>query len=591
MRKAALVSLFFMFWWIHSSAQKTQADTLELQLPFTKDTARVTLLNKIAALHSRTDAKKSLGLSLEALKLAEEINFKNGIAASYRMVGLSWFYNNDHTKALENLVKSADVAIANEQWTLAIQNYLNLAGTYSSVYGNYVKAMEFYTKALHVCESQNLTYKIYDAYSCIASVYLHQSENEKALDFYMKALLFLEKANDKNSLCILYQNIGQYYSTIHKIEEAESYYEKSLQAFREIKSKGGIITTLVMLSDIYRKRNQLDRALASDMEALAISETVSYERAKFYAYNSLGKTYFEKKEYTKSKSSLEAAAAIALKIKMNEELRDTYLYLAQVSNKMTNDSDAYRYQQLHTAFADSVRSRERMSQLAEMEVRFESERKEKENQLLKKDNDLNKLYAAVASISFLSVVVIGFLFFNRQRIKIRSTKAIVESEKKLLEAELKNSQLNQLQLRKEIDFKNKELTTYALTMVQKNEILEEVRLSIEQILKNTDSLEEPLKKLSKVVDYSFHLDKDWDEFKIFFESVHNDFFVKLKAQFPDLSGTDLKLCALIRLNLNIKQAAAILRISPDSVKIARHRLRKKFNMQTEDNLNGFIMNL
>lgn len=346
-----------------------------------------------------------------------------------------------------------------------------------------------------------------------------------------------------------------------------------------------------MLSDIHRQRGQLGKALSNDMEAMALSQTVSYERAKFYAHNSIGKTYYEKKEYSKSKSSLENAAAIASKIKMNEELRDTYLYLAQVSNKMLNDSAAYRYQKLHTAYADSMRSKERTSQLAEMEVRFESERKEKENQLLKKDNDLNKLYAAVASISFISVIIIGFLFFTRQRIKIRSTQTIVESEKRLLEAELKNAQLNQLQLRKEIDFKNKELTTYALTMVQKNEILEEVRSSIEQILKNTDALEEPLKKLGKVVDYSFHLDKDWNEFKIFFEGVHNDFFVKLKGQFPDLSSTDLKLCALIRLNLNIKQAAAILRISPDSVKIARHRLRKKFNMQTEDNLNGFIMNL
>jgi hypothetical protein len=128
-------------------------------------------------------------------------------------------------------------------------------------------------------------------------------------------------------------------------------------------------------------------------------------------------------------------------------------------------------------------------------------------------------------------------------------------------------------------------------MVQKNEILEEVRESVELILKKPDNQEEHFKKLSKVVDYSFSLEKDWDEFKIYFEDVYNDFFTKLRERFPDLGGADLKLCALIRLNLNMKQSAAILRISPDSVKIARHRLRKKFNLQTEDNLNGFIMAL
>ncbi|NOS94158.1 MAG: histidine kinase [Cyclobacteriaceae bacterium] len=149
------------------------------------------------------------------------------------------------------------------------------------------------------------------------------------------------------------------------------------------------------------------------------------------------------KEYAKSKGSLEEAIAIAEKVKMNEEMRDTYLSLARVSDKLSNHIEAYRYQQLHTAYADSVRSKERTSQLTEMEVRFESERKEKENQLLKKDNDLNKLYIGVITISFLSVVIIGFLFFNRQRLKIKSTQALVESEKKLMEAEAKNAQLKQ----------------------------------------------------------------------------------------------------------------------------------------------------
>ena len=153
-------------------------DSLQLQLPFTKDTARVNLLNKLVALNARSNPKKSLELSLESLALAQQIGFKNGLATSYRMVGLSWFYNNDHPRSMENLMKSAEVASANKQWPLAIQNYLNLAGTYSGVFGNYLKAMEFYTKALHVCESQNLTYKIYDAYSGIANVYLHQKETK-----------------------------------------------------------------------------------------------------------------------------------------------------------------------------------------------------------------------------------------------------------------------------------------------------------------------------------------------------------------------------------------------------------------------------
>ncbi len=443
MRKVILAFALLLFYPGNTSAQKTLADSLEQKLPFTKDTARVILLNKISLLIASSDSKKSLAMSKEALNLAQELNFKNGIAQSYRTLGISWLYNNDHPQAIENLQLSGELAAANKQWELAIQNYLNLGGMYCSVYGNYVKGMEFYTKALSVCESQNLTFKIYDAYMGIAYIYHHQHENEKALDYYMKALVYLEKINDHNSLGILYQNIGEHYVEIRQPNEAVSYFVKSLEAFKRGGSKGGTITTLAMLSDVYRQVGLIDKALAGDLEALAISKTITYERAKYYAFNSLGKTYYVKKEYAKSKSSLEQAIAIAEKIKMNEEMRDTYLSLAQVSDKLSNHIEAYRYQQLHTAYADSVRSKERTSQLAEMEVRFESERKEKENQLLKKDNDLNKLYISVITISFVSVVIIGFLFFNRQRLKIKSTKALVESEKKLLEAESKNAQLKQ----------------------------------------------------------------------------------------------------------------------------------------------------
>ncbi len=443
MRKVILALALFAFFRLDVFAQQSPVDSLRALIPFKKDTARVSLLNKLSLLTGTSDARQSLAYSQEALQLANQLDFKKGIALSHRSLGIAWLYNNDHQQAIENLHLSGDMALANKQWELAIQNYLNLGGMYCSVYGNYVKGMEFYTKALGVCESQNSTFKIYDAYSGIAYIYQHQHENKKALDYYMKALGYLEKTNDHNSLGILYQNIGEHYQDSQQLNEAVSYLAKSLEAFKRGGSKGGTITTLTLLSDVYRQQGFINKALASDMEALEISKTVTYERAKYYVNNSLGKTYYAMKEYARSKSFLEQAIAIAEKIKMNEEMRDTYLSLAQVSDKLSNHVEAYRYQKLHTAYADSVRSKERTSQLTEMEVRFESERKEKENQLLKKDNDLHKLFITVITISFLSVVSIGFLFFNRQRLKIKSTQALVESEKKLMEAEAKNAQLRQ----------------------------------------------------------------------------------------------------------------------------------------------------
>lgn len=76
-----------------------------------------------------------------------------------------------------------------------------------------------------------------------------------------------------------------------------------------------------------------------------------------------------------------------------------------------------------------------------------------------------------------------------------------------------------------------------------------------------------------------------------FESINKNFYAKIKAAFPEVSANDLKICALIKLNLSIKEMAGILNISPDSVKTARYRLRKKLQLVTEENLAEFIKNI
>jgi DNA-binding CsgD family transcriptional regulator len=73
--------------------------------------------------------------------------------------------------------------------------------------------------------------------------------------------------------------------------------------------------------------------------------------------------------------------------------------------------------------------------------------------------------------------------------------------------------------------------------------------------------------------------------------VHKNFFTKLKENHPELSSSELKLAALVRLNLNLKESATILGISPESVKTSRHRLRKKLNLGEEQNLADYLLSV
>ncbi len=178
-------------------------------------------------------------------------------------------------------------------------------------------------------------------------------------------------------------------------------------------------------------------------------------------------------------------------------------------------------------------------------------------------------------------IIIGYLVYNRQRLKIKKNGTDME-----------NARLKKQQLEQDIAFQNKQLTTHSLHLVQKNEVMKELKEGIAGIQSNSGGKRnKKLRNLQHLVDYSFNLDEDWDDFKLYFEKVHTGFFETLKKQYPGLTKSELRLSALVKLNLTIKEIATILNISPDSVKTARYRLRKKLGMQTEENLTDFMMNL
>ncbi len=130
------------------------------------------------------------------------------------------------------------------------------------------------------------------------------------------------------------------------------------------------------------------------------------------------------------------------------------------------------------------------------------------------------------------------------------------------------------------------MSALALQMMQKNELLAELRSKLESFPAN-----EQFQEFNKIITKSSGHDADWEDFNTCFESVNKNFYSKIKSLYPDISPNDLRLCALIKLNLSIKEMAGILNISPDSVKTARYRLRKKMQLNTEDNLSEFILSI
>ena len=141
-------------------------------------------------------------------------------------------------------------------------------------------------------------------------------------------------------------------------------------------------------------------------------------------------------------------------------------------------------------------------------------------------------------------------------------------------------------MQNEIEFKESQLSAMTFQMLQKNELMQELK---ERMV--TDKNISGDNGLKKIINNGLNHNKEWKDFNSYFESINKNFYTRLKQAYLDISPNDLKICALIKLNLSIKEMAGILNISPDSVKTGRYRLRKKLQLNTEDNLTEFILHL
>ena len=205
---------------------------------------------------------------------------------------------------------------------------------------------------------------------------------------------------------------------------------------------------------------------------------------------------------------------------------------------------------------------------------------------------------------FYGMGVLGFFagFMLRQRKKFESEKAKMtetHQEKEAIairEAELSKAALSEIQNEKlgvEIKYKNQELALTTMHLVQKAEILLAVQEGLHHIRdKSPDQgVKKEVQQLLNMVNFDVKLDNDWEHFAQYFDQVHVDFLKQLRDRFPQLSTSDLKLCAYLRMNLSTKEIAPLLNISVRGVEGSRYRLRKKLNLSNDANLTEFILSL
>ncbi|WP_299215368.1 triple tyrosine motif-containing protein [uncultured Dokdonia sp.] len=188
---------------------------------------------------------------------------------------------------------------------------------------------------------------------------------------------------------------------------------------------------------------------------------------------------------------------------------------------------------------------------------------------------------------FLFILLNGFYKrYYRQQQELALNRTKKDMELKTLESEKQIVELNNANLKQDIDARNRELAVSTMNMINKNKTLN----AIKSALLKTEKVED-IKAIVSLVDKTIENEEDWNFFEEAFNHADKDFFRKVKEIHSSLTANDLKLCVYLRLNMSSKEIAPLLNISSRSVEIKRYRLRKKLDLSRDINLNDYFINL
>ena len=190
---------------------------------------------------------------------------------------------------------------------------------------------------------------------------------------------------------------------------------------------------------------------------------------------------------------------------------------------------------------------------------------------------------------FLGIVALFLYQLSvRRRLKVQLQKE--ELEKIRVEQMLETEEHERLKER--LEYKERELASNTMFMLQKNKMLTDLKEKIGTIkVSNDEQLRKQVNNIDRNIEMNMNFDDDWQKFKLHFAEVHPNFFEKLYQENNALNNNDTRFCAYIRMGLTTKEIAQLMGISAGSVQKARYRLKKKLELDKEVNLIEFITNL
>ncbi|RPH31669.1 MAG: tetratricopeptide repeat protein [Bacteroidales bacterium] len=482
---------------------------------------------------------------------------------------------NHYAKAIQAYKQAAKLFTKSEQEEKLANTYFNLADIYKTI-GEYSKSLDHCSKGLELYQRIKNKGGIKRCYRVMGSVYKYLKDYEKSLQYYKMSLALSREEGNDDDIATALNNLGTAYSSMGNDSAALKLYYQCFEIYSKTNSISGLATSYNNIGSILMNKGQYKQAIENFRFALKYRKQTNYKPREAIILDNIGDYFYETNQLDSSIYYYKQSLEISIKYGLKDKMSSFYSHLSKAYLKNKMPYDAYRELEKHNQVRDTVFDAQKSIEIAKIETNFDTYKEQLQS---KSDRQQQKLILIIYTLS-ISIFAVGFIYiFKRHRQSItkqRNDNQTLTEEKSRIEEDLSD--------------KNKELITYSLQIAQQQEIdkalAERIQIEIDS------SIGETKKKLQAIlhnINTNAQRINIWEDFELRFNQVNQNFYQNLLQEFPSLSQNERRLCAFLKLNLSTKEITIITGQSPQSINVARCRLRKKLGLaNSNENLFDFF---
>jgi tetratricopeptide (TPR) repeat protein len=415
MLRSFLLIVFIFLFCNPQISRASDADTLHFLTNSNQDTTRFFACLKLSAKYHKVDNDsadfylKKAANELSVITDSYPIEIQEKCTAAYYKQKAFVFQYTDEYDSAESLYNKA-LYVYNKYQILPqkAEIYNNIGALYEQR-GNSPKALHYYLKLMKLCDSANLLKMKSKALVNIGVVYANEGRYEDALEHYKQAAKLKYEVGDRKGEALIYNNIGIVYYYLEDYDKVLENFKRGLNVYRELNDLEAQSRPFFNIAEVYYLQDRLKEALYYYKKSYEIDKKLGKRVSQAETLSTIGTVYANLGQMEDAIRVINEAIRILKQTEALSTLSDAIYKLSLFYEYSGDYKLALKYYQKHTRISDSLKSMKKAEQLSHLKLQYETEQKDQEIELLKRNNELmSKARDQEISAKWLKVLAILF---------------------------------------------------------------------------------------------------------------------------------------------------------------------------------------